>query len=114
MDYEVVLSPEFQNDLDDIWDYIGIENGNPEGAIRITEGILDAVSELASFPCRGRTVMLAGDLDSGYRYIVFEAYVIVYRIQRDIVQIARVVHHRQDYLRVLFPWMYKSTEAQDE
>ena len=113
MSHTIQYSPEFQRDLDDIWDYIVLEFANPDAADRIADGILDAVRILADFPYSGRKVLLPGGMDSGYRFVVFEAYVIVYRIHGNHVQVARVVHSALDYMRSLFPWLRKSKDRDD-
>ena len=51
-------------------------------------------------------------MDSGYRMLVFEAYVIVYKVLHDKVQVVRTVHSSVDYMRVLFPWL-RRTENDD-
>ena len=112
MPYRIDYSPQFQRDLDDIWTYIVSEFANMEAADRITGGIVDATEILFTFPLSGQPVYLPGGMDSGYRMLVFEAYVIVYKVLHDKVQIVRTVHSSVDYMRVLFPWL-RRTENDD-
>ena len=114
MSYRVNLSPEFQRDLDDIWNHMVEEYMNPDAAERITDGILDTTQGLENYPLSGRKIFLPGGFDSGYRFLVFEDYVIVYRIQPDAVQVARVVHSAMDYMRVMFPWLRKKSYDDEE
>ncbi len=112
MQYRVDYSPEFLRDLDDIWMYIYEKYQNPASAERITDGIVDATEILFTFPYSGQVVYLPGGMDSGYRMLVFEDYVISYRVLQDAVQVARVVHSLQDYMRVLFPWLRRPDNDQ--
>ena len=105
MRYNLRYSPEFLEDLVKIGDYIEIRLQNHEAADRITNGIVDATDILAEYPETGSRVFLPGGLDSGYRFVTFQGYLAVYRIQQNEVYIARAVHEKQDYMRVLFPWL---------
>lgn len=111
MRYEIHYSPEFLNDLFEIGDYIESQFRDPDAADRITNGIVDATDVLAAYPETGARIFLPGGLDSGYRFVVFRGYLAVYRIQPGGVYVARAVHEKQDYMRVLFPWLRPRSEA---
>ena len=114
MQYRVDYSPQFLRDLDDIWSYIVSEFDNTGAADRIADGIVDATEILFTFPFSGQQVFLPGGMDSGYRILVFEAYVIVYRVLHDQVQVVRAVHSSVDYMRVLFPWLRRTDSDDDD
>ena len=114
MRYRVDYSPEFLRDLDEIWMYICREYQDLNVAERITNGIVDTTEILSAFPYSGQTVFLPGGMDSGYRILVFENYVISYRVLQDSVQVARAVNSFQDYMRLLFPWMRRPGNDDDE
>ena len=114
MQYRVDYSPEFQRDLDDIWNHIVSEYQDADAAERITNGIVDATEILFTFPLSGQAVFLPGGMDSGYRILVFESYVIVYRVFHDTVQVSRTVHASADYMRVMFPWLRHTGSYEDE
>lgn len=101
----VYYSPELLNDLFEIGDYIESQLRNPAAADHITGGIVDATEILASHPETGARLFLPGGLDSGYHFVIFQGYLAVYRIQSGEVYIVRAVHEKQDYMRVLFPWL---------
>ena len=113
MKFQVDYSPEFERDLDEIWTFIVSEYQNVQAADRIANGIIDATEILFSYPLSGQKVILPGGMDSGYRILVFEAYVIVYRVLHNTVQVSRVVHSSIDYMRVLFP-RFRKTISDDE
>ena len=96
---------------------LGMDYGLGEDRAKPSEekarGILDAAERLADFPESGKRVFLPGGLDSGYRFLVFESWVVVYRIWRQEVQVARVIPAALDYMRVLFPWLRKNPDSDE-
>jgi plasmid stabilization system protein ParE len=50
MDVEVVCAPDALHDLDAIWEWIAVENGESGSAERVVADILERIDELASFP----------------------------------------------------------------
>ncbi len=106
MKHNVYYSPEFLKDLFSIEEYIKTQFCDPEAAERIVNGIVDATQILKEYPESGAKVYLPGGLDSGYRFVLFHEYLAVYMIRNEDVYISRVVHEKQDYLSVLFPWLH--------
>ena len=113
MRYNVRYSPEFLNDLLQIGDYIESQFCDPAAADRITSGIMDTTERLAEYPESGARVFLPGGLDSGYRFVTFGEYLAVYRTQFNEVYIVRAVHAKQDYMRVLFPWLKRGADRDE-
>ena len=113
MRYNVHYSPEFQNDLDNIADYIVSEFCDPVAAERITNGIVDATEMLEEYPESGRKVFLPNGMDSGYRFVVYRDYVAFYRFEWNEVYVARAINTRQDYMRILFPWLRNNSPNDD-
>ena len=113
MKYNLYYSPAFLEDLYQIGDYIETQFQNPAAADRIMTGIMDATDVLAEFPETGAKVFLPGGLDSGYRYVVFEDYLAIYQIRFQEVYIARAINKRQDYMRVLFPWLLREADRDE-
>ena len=111
MRYDIHYSSEFLNDLFEIGDYIETQFRDPAAADRITNGIVDATDILAAYPETGARIFLPGGLDSGYRSVIFQGYLAVYKIQAGEVYVARAVHEKQDYMRVLFPWLRPHDDA---
>jgi toxin ParE1/3/4 len=77
-------------DLAAVREYIAAEN--PAAAERQVQLILDSAARLANFPEIGRSGRV-----SGTRELVVSRtpYLVPYRLRRDTVQIARVLHARQ-------------------
>jgi len=80
------------NDLASIVNYI--RKDNPEAARRVAKTIFDVVSELRTFPSRGRIGIVENT-----RELVFAPwpYIAVYEILEDQVQVLRIRHASRDW-----------------
>lgn len=103
MKNRIYYSPEAQNNLDGIWDYIFSELCNPGAAENTVNGIMNVVDNLEDFPEIGAPLSSVMDIESDYRFLVSGNYMVFYRIEGHSVYIDRVLYGRRDYLRVLFP-----------
>jgi toxin ParE1/3/4 len=90
---QFVLDKEVRQDLDDIWNYIGVEKGSPAAARRLIERLFEAFSALARQPLLGEA---RHDLGADVRAFVVRPFVVLYRPQSNGVQIAQVVHSARD------------------
>lgn len=102
MKYEVKYSPQSQRDLDEIWDYIKEELGNPSAAERVVGSILDAVEQLEIFPNSGKLLDNIAPVEHNYRFLICGNYLVFYRIYPNEVFVDRILYGRRDYLRILF------------
>lgn len=71
------------DDLDAIWDYVEEKLYNPDAARRIVNGIMDRIDLLAEFPESGAKLVFENGLESGYRFVPFENYLVFYRFRAD-------------------------------
>jgi toxin ParE1/3/4 len=90
---KVVVSPATRDDLDGIWDYIGIQNDAPDAARRLLERIQETFQRLASVPGMGTA---CDWLRPGLRRFPVRPYVIYYTPIPDGVEIERVIHGARD------------------
>jgi len=95
-------SPEAVRDLDEIETYIAEELSNPEAASRIISCILDAADRLESFPELGALLSSITSVQSDYRFIPVESYLVFYRVLTQEVYVDRILYGRRDYMRILF------------
>ena len=84
------VAPEAEADLDDIWCYIARKSGSLEIADRFTEFLSDRFYLLANHPYIGRR--RDHELRPGLRSFPVRDYIILYRIEEDVVLILRVLH----------------------
>lgn len=103
MKNNIYYSPEAQNDLDEIWEYISVELCNPQAAENTVNKIMDTVDELKDFSEIGALLSSVTEVESDYRFLISGNYMIFYRVIDTDVYIDRVLYGRRDYLRILFP-----------
>ncbi len=82
------LSALARNDLDAIWDYIGVVNDRPAAARRLVEALFERFAMLSRQPLAGEA---RDDVAEGVRSFSVGNYVIYYRPVTDGVRIARVL-----------------------
>jgi toxin ParE1/3/4 len=87
---KIVWSPQAATDFAGIVDYI--HQQNPSAAERVARAIFESVTSLESFPDRGRPGRV-----NGTRELVLPSlpFIVVYRIKRHAIEIARVLHGSQ-------------------
>lgn len=95
-------TPEAIRDLQETKWYISKVLGNPKAAARITKKIMDTYSHLKQHPQLGASIEVKTSQHSDIRYLVCENHIAFYRIDGNIISIARIMDGRQDYLRILF------------
>ena len=83
-------SPEAAADFAGIVAYI--HEQNPSAADRVAHTMYDSAASLRSFPDRGRPGRIRGTRELVLAPLPF---VVVYRVQRNVVEIARVLHGSQ-------------------
>jgi toxin ParE1/3/4 len=93
------ISPRAVADLDEIWDYIAQESGNPAAATRVVRQITRVFPEIGKYPYIGRS--READLGPERRSFVVSTYIVVYTIKATEVEILRVLHTSRDVQAIL-------------
>jgi addiction module RelE/StbE family toxin len=91
MDYKIVWSPEAVEDLESIASYIARDSSFYAGAV--VEKILNTANDIGEFPFTGRIVPEIGQKNIRERLVY--SYRVIYRIQKNIITIAAVIHGRR-------------------
>ena len=99
---EVNVSRLARNDLVHIRDYIQNELSNPDAALRIMAQLKQAMESLQTMPERGKPLDAILAVHTQYRFLVCESYRIFYLYDAQQVEVVRVLHTLQDYMRALF------------
>ena len=99
---EVIVSRLARNDLVHIRDYIQNELSNPDAALRIMVQLKQAMESLQTMPERGKPLDAILAVHTQYRFLVCESYRIFYLYDAQQVEVVRVLHTLQDYMRALF------------
>ena len=79
MKNSIHYSPEAQNDLDEIWEYITIELRSPQAAQNTVNKIMDTIDELENFSEIGALLSSVTDIESDYRFLTSGNYMVFYR-----------------------------------
>ena len=99
---EVIVSRLARNDLVHIRDYIQNELSNPDAALRIMAQLKQAMESLQTMLERGKPLDAILAVHTQYRFLVCESYRIFFIYDGQKVEIVRVLHTLQDYMRALF------------
>lgn len=87
--------PQAIRDVDDIWMYIALHD--PDAATRLVERLVARVARLADYPESGPA---RPEIGAGARSITVGNYLVLYRVERDSVDIVRIVHGAQEWLEI--------------
>ena len=99
---KVIVSREARNDLIGIRQYIREELDNPDAAARILSMLKKRMLALSEMPERGMPLDAILAVHTEYRCIVCEKYCVFYLYDGETVEVVRVLHQMQDYIRALF------------
>ena len=81
--YTVMLFPKAYRDIEDIYAYIAMERQAPENAKGQTDRIWDALLSLSSLPDSHQDRLVGRYADKGYKQLIVDNYVVIYRIDRE-------------------------------
>ena len=100
--YRIRYTQQAADDMDAIFDYVVLENRS--AAVDLLRAFDESISRLADMPYLGVALPEedASMIVGGYRYLVVSPYLIFYRVHEREVRIGRILHSRQDWLRLLF------------
>jgi toxin ParE1/3/4 len=94
--YKINILPTAWEDLKQIEDYYFFEFGM-NTAIKVTDHILDSIERLEQFPDSGTMTPDQWLNQLGYRMVICEKHVSIYRIIGDIVYVYHIADTRKDY-----------------
>ena len=101
MSYQVLLTDDAAQDLEDLYDYIESKD-SPEKANYVLDKIAEGFTSLADSPERGsytKELLAIGMRE--YREIYFKPYRIIYRVMGDVVYVMVIVDGRRDMQALL-------------
>ena len=96
------ISPEAQEDLQNIKEYISIDLDNPISAQNVILKIIKTMRNLEQFPDMGASLSSIVDVPTDYRILVSGRYLVFYRHEKDEAHIIRILYGKRDYMRILF------------
>ena len=96
MPHRIVVTRQAERNLEEIGDYIALDN--PRKAHETLLRLRSRIERLAVFPERNR---IREDLGRDHRILVVGNYLVVYRIEGDLVYILRVSQGSRDLTQLL-------------
>lgn len=96
------INPLALNDLKDIKEYISIELDNPKAANRLIEKIIKRYEPLVDHPYVGAELSGMIGINTDFRYLICEKYIIFYKVDMKYVSVYRIFYGARDYMKVLF------------
>ena len=92
------INPIVAADLKNIRDYIAEDN--EKYAAKTIEEIYVKFENLQLFPGMGTDLSRRVSFRTDYKYVVWEDYVIIYKVNSEYVEIYRVINRYQDITRI--------------
>ncbi|HEX2946788.1 MAG TPA: type II toxin-antitoxin system RelE/ParE family toxin [Clostridia bacterium] len=96
------ISPEAANDLVGIKNYISQELSSPQAAVNLTTKITERIRGLLEYPGMGASLSAVIDIQTDYRFLVCDNYLIFYRYEDEAIYVIRILYGGRDYMKVLF------------
>ena len=101
MVYHLKYSPIAEDDLDRIWDEVWDASQNFGIADKYVENIRNALGQKKKYPKTGSPLTYLGEF-TGLYSVTFKEYIAFYRIHGDVIEVARVLFSRSEYMKILF------------
>jgi len=106
------FSPEFRKDLRAEKTYY-IEHDAAEYAKITVKKILDACFDLKRFPDKGKSAAERFEIDTDMLFLAIEKYIVFYRINRNEIEVIRLIDTRRNILFHMFGMDTSDPEAED-
>ena len=90
--FNLKITPQAEQDIENIGDYIAIKLKNPSTALNIVKGIRQTIKTLQLMPLRHELIDDPVLAKHGIRTIYYKNYRIFYLVTETDVQIIRVLH----------------------
>ena len=95
------ISPTADSDLNEISQYLAVEQDNPEAADRVIRAVMDTLLLLPNFPRLGTVCHEFSDLFPNLQSITVEGYLLYYRRNEEMIDVIRIVSSRRERRRAL-------------
>lgn len=92
------INPLVAVDLKTIRDYIAEDN--EDKALETVQGIYQQFESIQQFPYIGSDLSKRVQFKTNYKYLVWNDYVILYKVSKEAVEIYRVMNRYQDITRI--------------
>ena len=101
MSYRVQILPTAWEDLKQIEDWYYMQF-SAETAMKVGDSILDAIERLEKFPLHGSLTPDSWLNDMGYRMVICDRHIAIYKIIDDNVYIYHIADTRTEYTKLFY------------
>lgn len=98
---KVIFSAKADHDLADLFKYINDTLRNDIAAHNIVEKLLRLSQKLSTFPEMGASLKTVDSRLDGYRYLIADNYILIYKIADEEVSIVRILYAKSNYVQLL-------------
>ena len=95
---ELRINPFGVEDLKTIKNFIAEDNVNK--ASEVIQNIYSQFEKIQQFPYIGADLSKRVSFKTDYKYVVWENYIILYKVGKEAVEIYRVINQYQDIMRI--------------
>jgi len=95
--YDVELLPAAYSDLDEIFDYILVDN--PRAAVKMLDRMMQSLHYLEKFPLSGSPLIDCSI--KNFRMVIVDPYIAFYRFIDNKIYVYRVIHGARNYRHLL-------------
>lgn len=99
--YNLTFLPLFEEDLNQIVDYISLQLQNPMAALQLVDQVYAAIQERLPFAESFERVVTKKDREATYYRIYVNNYIIFYVVQGTAMEVRRILYGRQDWKKHL-------------
>ena len=92
------INPLVAKDLKSIKDYIAEDNADK--ALETVQEIYHQFENIQQFPYIGADLSKRVGFKTDYKYVVWQDYVVLYKVGKEVVEIYRVVNRYRDIMKV--------------
>lgn len=98
--YNVIIQPIAQRDMQNIGDYIAHTLYNPQAAVKLIDAFTEQFSRIANFPTSGKPLEYNLPLEYEYLQAFVEKYIIFYTVNEktETATIMRILYGGSDYI----------------
>ncbi len=100
MKYKIRINPVAISDVQLIKAHIAEDS--PDAAAKFGNTIYSKIEKLSAFPDMGTSLSTRINIKTDYHFIVYDKYLIFYKVEGQYVSVYRVLHGARDYLSILF------------
>ncbi|MEM5767873.1 MAG: type II toxin-antitoxin system RelE/ParE family toxin, partial [Bacillota bacterium] len=90
------------DDLTRVKSYISQELCNLQAAVNLVSRITKKIRGLSGHPGIGAPLSSILDIQTDYRFIICDNYLVFYRCEDGMVFVVRILYAKRDYMRILF------------